>query len=107
MTPMSTRPGLPVEERLTVDDRLGLVTFELDEEPFIEVDTDICKRCKPKPCLYVCPSAVYTLDGDELVYNIEGCIELGACSVVCHKIGEGAISWSYPRGGKGAAFKFG
>jgi ferredoxin like protein len=93
--------------RLTVEDRLGLNTFEVDEEPFIVVDTELCKRCVPKPCLYVCPSQVYVWDGGELQYNPEGCIELGACTIVCDKIGEGAIRWNYPRGRYGVEFRFG
>lgn len=92
---------------LTVEERLGFNTFELDEEPFIEVDTTICPRCAAKPCLYVCPSQVYVWDDGQLKYNTEGCIELGACTIVCDKIGEGAIRWNYPRGGHGVEFKFG
>jgi len=34
-------------------------------------------------------------------------METGACLIVCHKIGAGAISWKYPSGGKGVAFKLG
>ncbi len=101
-------PAKPdVSERLTVDDRVSLDRFEFDEEPFITVDTDICRRCDTKPCLYVCPSRVYRWDKDELLYNTEGCIELGACAVVCQHIGKGAIRWSYPRGSYGVEFRFG
>ena len=92
---------------LTVDDKLGLVKFEHDEEPFITVETKLCASCADKPCLYVCPSKVYQWENGGMAYNTEGCIELGACVVVCSKIGRGAIRWSYPRGGYGAEFKFG
>jgi ferredoxin like protein len=95
------------EKPLTVDDKLSLVKFEHDEEPFITVDTKLCASCRDKPCLYVCPAKVYQLEGDALVYNTEGCIELGACAVVCQKMGRGAIRWNYPRGGYGVEFKFG
>jgi len=103
-----TEPAKPdASKLLTVDDRVGLDKFEFDEEPFITVDTDICRTCEPKPCLYVCPSNVYRLDKAELVYNTEGCIELGACAVVCKHIGKGAIRWNYPRGSLGVEFRFG
>lgn len=91
--------------KLSVEDRLALDSFEHDEEPFITVETTLCKSCVEKPCLYVCPAQVYQWEHGELVYNIEGCMELGACAVVCHKIGNGAILWNYPRGGKGVHFR--
>ncbi len=94
-------------EALTVEDRLMLDLFEPDEEPFIIVDTALCQRCVPKPCLYVCPAQVYVWEDNQLLYNPEGCIELGACTVVCDRIGEGAIRWDYPRGGHGVEFKYG
>ncbi len=97
----------PVEKPLTTDDRLGLDKFEHDEEPFIVVETELCKTCVLKPCLYVCPAQVYRWENGQLVYNIEGCIELGACTIVCDKLGNGAIRWSYPRGGKGVEFVYG
>ncbi len=101
-------PAKPeAEKSLTVDDRLALDRFEADEEPFIAVDTQVCRSCEAKPCLYVCPSQVYRLDKGELVYNTEGCIELGACGIVCRHIGKGAIRWSYPRGGYGVEFRLG
>ena len=95
------------EKPLTVDDKLGLDKFEHDEEPFIVVETTLCASCADKPCLYVCPSKVYQWEGKQLVYNTEGCIELGACAIACAKIGRDAIRWSYPRGGYGVEFKFG
>ncbi len=95
------------ETQMSVDDRLGINKFTTDEEPFIEVDTALCKTCQLKPCLYICPARVYTLEGDDLVYNPEGCIELGACKVVCRELGRNAIKWSYPRGGYGIRFRFG
>ena len=92
---------------LSVEDKLGLFDFDWDENQFITVDHDLCVKCNDKPCLYVCPSKVYQLNDDKIVYNIEGCIELGMCTVVCDKIGNGAITWNYPRGGKGVSFNYG
>jgi ferredoxin like protein len=103
--PEPTKPD--VSKALSVDERVGLDKFEFDEEPFITVDTDVCRTCDTKPCLYVCPSKVYRLEKNELVYNTEGCIELGACAIVCKHIGKDAIHWSYPRGSYGVEFRFG
>jgi ferredoxin like protein len=101
-------PAKPdVTKLLSVDERVALDRIEFDEEPFITVDTDLCRTCDTKPCLYVCPSKVYRLDKGNLVYNTDGCIELGACSIVCKHIGKSAIRWSYPRGSHGVEFRFG
>ncbi len=94
------------EEPVTLDKRLALVNFTKDPEPFIVVDTNKCEQCKMKPCLYICPAEVYTWQ-DKLNYNTEGCMETGACLIVCHKLGAGAITWKYPSGGKGVTFKSG
>lgn len=105
---MPEPPKPDAEKPLSVDERLALDKFEHDEEPFIVVDTAICTTCATKPCLFVCPSEVYRLGSKgELLYNTEGCIELGACTIVCHHIGKGAIRWSYPRGGYGVEFRLG
>ncbi|OGS49376.1 MAG: hypothetical protein A3K68_02515 [Euryarchaeota archaeon RBG_16_68_13] len=104
---MPDAPKPDASKLLSVDDRVGLDTFEFDEEPFITVDTEVCRTCDTKPCLYVCPAKVYRLEKDELVYNVEGCIEMGACGVVCKHIGKGAIRWDYPRGSYGVEFRFG
>lgn len=105
--PAPAKEHPPVEKALTADDRLALDKFEADEEPFIVVETDTCKSCALKPCLYVCPAQVYRWENGQMVYNIEGCIELGACTIVCHKLGSGAIRWNYPRGGFGVEFAHG
>jgi len=104
---MPDPPKPEASKLLEVDDRVALDTFEFDEEPFITVDTTLCRTCDAKPCLYVCPSRVYRVEKGELVYNTDGCIELGACAIVCKHIGEDAIRWSYPRGERGVEFRFG
>jgi ferredoxin like protein len=93
-------------EEMSLDKRLALVSFTKDADSFITVDTKLCQQCEKKPCLYICPAQVYTWQ-DQLNYNIEGCMETGACLIVCHKIGAKAITWKYPAGGKGVSFKQG
>lgn len=104
---MPAKDAPPVEKDLTTDDRLALLTFDADEEPFIVVETQLCRTCALKPCLSVCPAQVYRWEDGQLLYNVEGCIELGACTVVCDRLGNGAIRWSYPQGGKGVEFAYG
>src|SRR2546425_12607324 len=104
---MPERPKPDASNPLSGDERAGLDKFECDEEPFITVDRDVGRTCDTKPCLYVCPSKVYRLEKSELVYNTEGCIELGACAIVCKHLGKDAIHWSYPRGSYGVEFRFG
>jgi ferredoxin like protein len=104
---MPTVPKPDAGKTVSAEDRAALDAIEFDEEPFITVDTQICRTCEAKPCLYVCPTKVYRLDKGELVYNTEGCIELGACTIVCAHIGKGAIRWSYPGGSYGVSFRYG
>ncbi len=94
--------------KLSVEERIGLDAYDFGRNDFIKVDTQACRTCEPKPCLYVCPAKVYKLDekGD-IVYHPEDCMELGACVIVCRHIGKGAITWSYPEGGKGIEYRQG
>src|SRR5438132_7091168 len=91
------------DEKLSLDKRLGTLSFNKDPEPFITVDTETCFKCEKKPCLYICPAQVYVWE-EKLVYNTEGCMETGACLIVCHKLGAKAIHWKNPSGGHGVTF---
>lgn len=96
------------EGRLSIEDRTGLDSYDFGKNDFIKVDLQACSSCDTKPCLYVCTAKVYKLDDKgQLTYNPEGCMELGACVIVCKHIGKGAISWSYPEGGKGIDYHYG
>ena len=57
------------DQNLSLESKLGLLSFDWDSSEFIKVNTEICKSCEKKPCLYVCPSEVYTLNEEELVYK--------------------------------------
>jgi ferredoxin like protein len=43
------------------------------------------------------------LDDGSVLFNYEQCFECGACYFVCTQ--EGAIQWTYPRGGFGVTFR--
>lgn len=93
------------QRRLTVDQRLALVKFEVDKKPHINIKKDRCRRCSSRPCVSACPAGLYSVDENgELHFNYEGCLECGTCRIVCP---HGAVEWSYPRGGFGVWFQFG
>ncbi len=89
-----------------IDDKLATVNFVIDKEAHITVRKELCGDCGLKPCLTTCPAQNYTWNDvpGELVFNYEGCLECGTCRFICPL---DAISWSYPRGGFGVAYKWG
>ena len=91
---------------LTVDAKLALVVFDVDPNPHIIVDKALCVECPTRPCLTICAAENYEWDeeANQLSFNHEGCLECGACRLICPR---GAIDWSYPRGGHGVRFRFG
>ncbi|MFO0794453.1 MAG: hypothetical protein U0586_10370 [Candidatus Brocadiaceae bacterium] len=36
---------------ISIEDQLGLISFEVDKEKHIKVETSICRQCVDKPCL--------------------------------------------------------
>ena len=89
---------------MNIDDKLALNLFHVDQDPHIQVDQEICRRCPHKLCTHICPVENYTLDGDgTVVFSWEGCLECGTCRIICD---QGAISWDYPRGGYGISYRF-
>jgi len=44
------------EKRLSVEERLGLVAFTIDEEPHIKLKEEVCGECEARYCLFVCPA---------------------------------------------------
>ncbi|MFC1914402.1 ferredoxin family protein [Chloroflexota bacterium] len=89
---------------MAIEDKLYQVRFNIDAIPHIKVATDICESCSDKPCLYVCPVQNYTLQDGKLSFIWQGCVECGACRIVCPL---GAIQWDYPRGGYGVHLRYG
>lgn len=88
------------------EELLGLNKFAVDEEePHIILDKTICAKCVEKPCLVVCPAALYTLKDNEINFDYAGCLECGTCRVMCRN--KGIIHWKYPRGTFGVSFRYG
>ena len=89
---------------MAIEDKLLTTRFNIDAEPHIRVEREICENCRERPCLYVCPVKNYTLMDNRVVFSWQGCVECGACRIACP--GQ-AISWEYPRGGFGVALRYG
>ena len=94
------------KSKLSVDDKLARVTFDVDRNAHITVEKGLCKACTTRPCLIICAAENYKWDHerDALIFNYEGCLECGACRIVCPR---DAIDWSYPKGGYGVRYRFG
>ncbi len=89
---------------MAIEDKLTTTRFNVDIQPHIKVDSEICEKCPEKPCLYVCPVQNYIVMNGRLVFSWQGCMECGACRIACSRQ---AITWDYPRGGFGVALRYG
>ncbi len=90
--------SIPLEERMRT------VRFKVDDQPHIVVNAAVCAKCSVRACVYVCPANLFVpLDDGGILFNYEECFECGTCYIACNQ--EGAIQWSYPRGGYGVTFR--
>ena len=51
---------------ISIEERLGLVSFDVDKERHIKVDTSLCSECDEKTCLYFCPSKRFVLENGKI-----------------------------------------
>jgi len=89
---------------MDLEEKLSRVRFRVDQTPHIKIERSLCRACLNRPCLYVCPVKNYVLDGEDIVFSWQGCMECGACRIVCEN---NAVEWSYPRGGFGLCLRQG
>lgn len=87
-------------------DRLAMVDFRVGTRPHITVDSEVCRACTTQACVHTCPADLFvpTSDG-RILFSYEQCFECGTCFQVCAE--EGALTWTYPDGGHGVAFRTG
>jgi ferredoxin like protein len=89
---------------INIENLAHITQFEVDEQPHIILNKDICKTCDSHTCVLVCPANCYTYQAEtrrlDVVY--ESCLECGTCLVICEKK---ALDWSYPRGGFGVNYR--
>ena len=91
-------------DKLSIEQRLGLNSFDTDEESHIKVNHELCKERDVKLLLRICPAGCFTLTSGELVFSRLGCLECGACRAA---VSPGAIDWNFPRGGAGIRYRYG
>ncbi len=86
---------------------LSLNRFTVDEDsPHIVIDKEICRTCREKACLAVCPAVLYKLDqAGDISFDYAGCLECGTCRVMCKN--KGIVKWEYPQGTFGVQFRYG
>lgn len=90
---------------MSVQEKLGVNKYELDEYTHITIDKEMCRGgCDGRICLKICPAGVYTEKGDEIAVDHAGCLECGTCYVACPR---SAIRWEYPHGGFGVVYRNG
>ncbi|MFH1381570.1 MAG: ferredoxin family protein [Chloroflexota bacterium] len=89
---------------MKIEEKLALDVFHVDSTAHIKVNQEICRKCPHKRCTLVCPVENYKLEGEDIVFSWEGCLECGTCRIACD---QGAVTWDYPRGGCGVAYRFG
>jgi len=93
---------------LSLDARLGIDKYEIDEQnSHIKVDHSRCQDCASRPCLTVCPAAVYLWVDEKVAVRYENCLECGTCQIACDTGGNGAIDWQPPQGGFGIVYRYG
>ncbi len=89
---------------ISFEERIATVDFRVGTRPHITVETAVCRSCTTRACVVCCPANLFvpTADGG-ILFNYEQCFECGTCYVVCNEAG--AITWTYPDGGHGVAFR--
>jgi ferredoxin like protein len=92
--------------RAAIEEDLSVNKYLVDEqEAHLRVkDMDTCRRCEHRPCVFICPAAVYVWEEDRLLVQYRGCLECAACRFVCP---HDNIEWNYPRGGFGVVIQQG
>jgi ferredoxin like protein len=89
---------------MSLAERLRTIGFTVDETPHIVVDGDRCRACDAHTCTAFCPAECFTAnDAGGIDYYYVGCLECGTCLVLCD---QEAVSWNYPQGGFGIAYRY-
>ena len=92
--------------KMTIDDKLGLNKFNVDESySHIDVDLDCKDEAEIRKLLLACPAECYKYEDGQLRFAHAGCLECGTCRIAC----EGTIvkKWENPRPTMGVEYRFG
>jgi len=81
----------------TLSERIARLQYNDDSESHITVEN---KRSEfMKKLILLCPTRCYSLEGEDVVLQHEGCVECGTCSI--------GTRWRHPKGEKGIMYRFG
>lgn len=89
---------------MALEDKLYTVKYSPDATSHLKPDVELCKKCKDKPCTFICPAGVYEWQDGKMIVNFENCLECGACRICCPSK---SLNWEYPKGTKGVTIKLG
>jgi ferredoxin like protein len=90
----------------TLQEKIDSIHFAPDNswQHVIISEQNICKDCQEKPCLTICPTAVFLWNYAESVpikVLYKQCVECGACRLACP---HNNIEFLYPHGGYGVMY---
>ena len=81
----------------TLSERIARLQYNDDSESHITVEN---KRSEfMKKLILLCPTRCYSLEGEDVVLQHEGCVECGTCSI--------GTRWGHPKGEKGIMYRYG
>jgi len=93
-------------KKMTIEDRLALNRFNVDElDPHIKVDLECTDMEEIKKLLLACPARCYTYINDNFGFSHLGCLECGTCRVLSG--GKIVKEWNHPQGSVGVTFRQG
>lgn len=85
--------------------KLGLNVFKPASTPHISIRPGQERDRRLRVMTGVCPAGCYTPgENGAVVLNTDGCLECGACRLVC---GPEVLAWRYPEGGTGVQYRYG
>ena len=104
---LSSDSNIRKPKRPSLEDRMGMIKFNIASESHLKLDMEKCRKCKERVCILVCPAGNYqenVANPEEIILSWEGCMECGTCRLACP---HDAIDWNYPTGSKGVCFRYG
>jgi len=81
----------------TLSERIARLQYNDDSESHIIVENK--KSDFMKKLILLCPTKCYSLEGEDVVLQHEGCVECGTCSI--------GTRWRHPKGEKGIMYRYG
>ncbi len=101
---MDLKDYLKPPKKVSMEDRLFLVSHNAAKKSHITVDQEKFKADPVKAVTFLCPAKVYELHKEtgECKVSFENCLECGTCQVSCRY-----VTWKNPDGSFGMTLKYG